>query len=31
MVRAFTPAQLNDPHLDTQRVLTTIQPCREPA
>jgi hypothetical protein len=31
MVRAFTPAQLNDPELDPQRVLRTIQPCRAPA
>jgi hypothetical protein len=31
MVRAFTPAQLNDPHLDPARVLRTIQPCREDA
>jgi hypothetical protein len=31
MVRAFTPAQLKDPHLDPQRVLRTIQPCRKDA
>jgi hypothetical protein len=29
MVRAFTPKQLNDPHLDPKRVLQTILPCRE--
>jgi hypothetical protein len=31
MIRALTPAQLNDPHLDPQRVLKTILPCREDA
>jgi hypothetical protein len=31
MVRAFTPAQLNDPHLDQRRVLQTILPCRKEA
>jgi hypothetical protein len=29
LVREFTPAQLNDPHIDQQRVLRTILPCRE--
>ena len=31
MVRTFTPAQLNNPHLDPQRVLRTVMPCREEA
>jgi hypothetical protein len=31
MARAFTTAQLDDPHLDPQRVLKTIAPCREEA
>lgn len=29
LVREFTPAQLNSPHIDKQRVLRAIQPCRK--
>jgi hypothetical protein len=29
LVREFTPAQLNNPHIDKQRVLHAIQPCRK--
>ena len=31
LVREFTLAQLNDPHLDKGQVLRTIQPCRQVA
>ena len=29
LVRAFTTAELNDPHLDKQRVLQVLAPCRQ--
>ena len=31
LVREFTLAQLNNPHLDQGQVLRTIQPCRQEA
>jgi hypothetical protein len=31
LVREFSIAQLNDPHLDQQKVLRTLVPCREDA
>ena len=29
VVRTFTPAQLNSPHLDRKRLLSSIAPCRQ--